>query len=81
MSEFKTTGVCAKHINFEIKDNVVAKVEFIGGCDGNLSGISTLIEGMDVHTAIKKLSGITCGSKSTSCPDQLSLALKEALAQ
>lgn len=81
MAEFKTSGVCAKHINFEIEDNKIKKVEFIGGCNGNLSGISTLVEGMDVDTAVKKLSGITCGPRSTSCPDQLAKALKEAAAK
>ncbi|WP_315122071.1 TIGR03905 family TSCPD domain-containing protein [uncultured Clostridium sp.] len=79
MYTYQTSGVCARKINFDIKNNKIVSVEFIGGCNGNLKGISTLIEGMDVEEAIKKLKGLTCGNKSTSCPDQLSKALEEAL--
>ncbi len=67
-----------KRNNFDIIQNKVVKVNFLGGCDGNLKGLSSLIEGMDVDEAIKRLQGITCGSKNTSCPDQLSKALQEA---
>ncbi|MEW9095044.1 MAG: TIGR03905 family TSCPD domain-containing protein [Clostridiaceae bacterium] len=79
MYTYQTSGVCAKKINFDIKNNKIASVEFIGGCNGNLKGISTLLEGMEVEEAIKKLKGLTCGPRNTSCPDQLSRALEEAL--
>ncbi|WP_138203143.1 TIGR03905 family TSCPD domain-containing protein [Haloimpatiens lingqiaonensis] len=77
MFNYLTQGVCSREINFDIIDGKVTKVSFIGGCDGNLKGISKLIEGMDVNEAIKRLEGTTCGSKSTSCPDQLAKALKK----
>lgn len=79
--EYKTKGTCSQRIFFEIEDGKVKNVEFVGGCNGNLKGISSLIDGMDAEEVIKKLEGICCGSKSTSCPDQLATALKEALAQ
>lgn len=79
MYSYDTKGVCAKKIDFDIVDNKIKTVTFTGGCAGNLKGVSTLIEGMDVKEAIEKLRGITCGSKSTSCPDQLSKALEEAI--
>lgn len=78
MHTYSPTGVCSREITFDIIQNKVVKVNFIGGCDGNLKGLSSLIEGMDVDDAIKRLQGITCGSKNTSCPDQLSKALQEA---
>ncbi|QEK12548.1 TIGR03905 family TSCPD domain-containing protein [Crassaminicella thermophila] len=80
---YKTSGVCSKQIEFSVENNVIKKVKFYGGCPGNLQGISKLVEGMHVDEAIKRLSGITCGPKSTSCPDQLSkalVALKEKIA-
>lgn len=76
--QYKTRGVCSQVINFEIEDNKVRNVEFVGGCDGNLQGISSLIDGMDVKEAISKIEGIRCGYKKTSCPDQLAEALKKA---
>lgn len=79
MHSYTTKGVCSKKIDFDIVDNKVTNVHFLGGCDGNLQGLSSLIEGMDVNEAIKKLRGIHCGKKSTSCPDQLSKALEEAI--
>lgn len=67
-------------IDFEIDDNgLIRNVVFTGGCNGNLQGISRLVEGMKVEDAINKLEGIRCGYKSTSCPDQLAQALKETL--
>lgn len=78
MHTYSPTGVCSREITFDIIQNKVVKVNFLGGCDGNLKGLSSLIEGMDVDKAIKRLQGITCGSKNTSCPDQLSKALQEA---
>lgn len=76
--EYKPSGVCAKSITFDIENDAVTGVSFVGGCSGNLQGIGKLIEGMPVDEAIKRLSGIQCGYKSTSCPDQLAKALKEA---
>lgn len=74
---YKTRGVCSKEISFEVEDNKVVKVQFVGGCAGNTQGVSRLVEGMDVDEAIKRLEGIQCGFRPTSCPDQLSQALKE----
>ena len=81
MYTYKTSGVCARQINFDIEDDKIISVEFTGGCNGNLKGISSLIEGMKVEEAIKKLKGLTCGGKTTSCPDQLSRALEEVLSK
>ena len=72
-------GVCSRMISFEIEDGIVKNVKFTGGCNGNLKGIASLVEGMDIESVIKKLEGIKCGMKQTSCPDQLSEALKQAL--
>ena len=77
MYNYTTSGVCAKNVSFDIDNGKVIKVSFSGGCNGNLKGISNLIEGMEINEAIKKLKGIECGSKSTSCPDQLAKALEE----
>ncbi len=79
--EYKTKGTCSQRILFELEDNIVTNVQFIGGCNGNLKGIAALIEGMDVDTVISRVEGICCGMKSTSCPDQLARALKEAKAK
>lgn len=72
---YKTEGVCAKEIEFEVEGNIIKKVSFARGCDGNLQAISRLIEGMKVEDAVKKMKGIRCGDKDTSCPDQLAKAL------
>ncbi len=74
---YKTSGTCSSAIDFEVEDGVVKNVKFIGGCNGNTQGISKLVEGMPVDEVISRLEGIKCGFKSTSCPDQLSKALKE----
>ena len=79
--EYKTSGTCSQKIFFEIEDNILKSVQFLGGCNGNLKGISALVEGMEVREVIKRLEGTTCGMKSTSCPDQLATALKKALNQ
>ncbi|WHH61750.1 TIGR03905 family TSCPD domain-containing protein [Petroclostridium sp. X23] len=79
MITYNTEGVCAKQITFSIDDNIVKKVVFHSGCDGNLQGISKLVEGMPVEEVIKRLSGIDCEGKGTSCPDQLAKALKMQL--
>ena len=73
--EYKTQGTCSQRILFEIQDNKLKNVQFIGGCNGNLKGIASLVEGMDAEEAISRLEGITCGMKKTSCPDQLAQAL------
>ena len=77
--EYKTSGTCSQKIFFEIEDNILKSVQFLGGCNGNLKGISALVEGMEVSEVIKRLEGTTCGMKSTSCPDQLATALKKAI--
>lgn len=79
--QYRPKGVCARTIDFDIVDNKVTNVKFVGGCNGNLQGISRLIEGMDVKEAISRIEGITCGFKATSCPDQLAKALKEAVGE
>lgn len=78
---FQPTGICATGIDFEIVDGCVHGVSFTRGCDGNHKGITALIEGMKVEDAIERLSGITCGPRNTSCPDQLAVALKEYVAK
>lgn len=79
METYKTTGVCAKEIQFEIEHNKIKSVNFIGGCPGNLIGISHLVKDMEIEEAIAKLKGIPCRTKETSCPDQLAHALEEYL--
>lgn len=74
---YKTQGTCSSAIDFDVVDNKVHNVKYYGGCNGNLQGISKLIEGMDVDEAISKLKGISCGGKPTSCPDQLARALTQ----
>ena len=78
--EYKTHGTCSQRIFFEIEDGKVKNVQFLGGCNGNLKGIGALVEGMKVEDVIARVEGIRCGMKSTSCPDQLAKALKEAQA-
>ena len=79
MNTFTTTGTCSRAINFEVEDNIITHVDFVGGCSGNTQGVSRLIEGMNIHDAINKIEGIKCGVRNTSCPDQLAKALKEYL--
>ena len=78
---YKTSGTCSSNIHFELEGNVVKNVCFTGGCNGNLKGIAALVEGKTAEEVIPLISGITCGFKSTSCPDQLAHALHEALNQ
>ena len=78
--DYRPKGVCSQQIHFDIVDNKVRNVSFKGGCNGNLQGISRLIEGMDVDEAISRIEGIRCGFKSTSCPDQLAVALESMVA-
>ena len=73
---YKTHGTCSREIAFEIEDGKVKNVQFFGGCNGNLKGIGALVEGMEVAEVIRRVEGIRCGTKVTSCPDQLAQALK-----
>lgn len=77
---YQTKGTCSREILFEVEDGIVKNVQFIGGCNGNLKGIGSLVEGMTLEDVITRLEGTTCGPKSTSCPDQLAQALKKAKA-
>ncbi len=74
--EYTTKGTCSRQILFDIEDGKIHNVQYIGGCNGNLQGIASLVEGMDVEEVISRLEGIHCGAKATSCPDQLATALK-----
>ena len=75
--QYRTRGTCSQLIELDINEqNVIEEVSFLGGCQGNLTGISTLVKGMYIDDVITKLSGIQCGYKGTSCPDQLALALR-----
>lgn len=75
---YRPQGVCSQLINVELDGDVIKSVEFVGGCAGNTMGISQLVKGMNVDEAIRRMEGITCGFKPTSCPDQLSKALRLA---
>ena len=77
--KFRPRGVCSQEMRVTLEDGIIQHVEIIGGCSGNLQGISRLIEGMSAEEAIRRMKGIRCGFKDTSCPDQLSIALTEAL--
>ncbi len=77
--QYRTQGVCSRSITFDINEGRVTGVRFDGGCNGNTQGVASLVEGMPVEEAIRRLSGITCGFKGTSCPDQLAKALQQAL--
>ena len=74
---YKTSGTCSTAIDVEVEGNTIKSVAFTGGCNGNLKGITSLVQGMDVDEAISKLSGIKCGFKNTSWPDQLACALRQ----
>lgn len=78
MQSYKTKGTCSSRIDFDVVDGKVTGVKFIGGCSGNTQGVAKLVEGMNKEEAIARLEGIRCGAKSTSCPDQLAQALKQA---
>ncbi len=77
--KFRPRGVCSQEMRVTLEDGIIQNVEIIGGCSGNLQGISRLIQGMPAEEAIRRMKGIRCGFKDTSCPDQLSIALTEAL--
>ncbi len=78
---YMTKGTCSMAIDFELEDGIIKECKFIGGCQGNTQGVATLVTGMKATDAIEKLSGIDCGGRGTSCPDQLATALKQALEQ
>lgn len=75
----RNSGTCSTQVQFDIDTGKIYNVTFTGGCNGNLNGISALLEGMDAVEAVRKLKGLKCGFKPTSCPDQLSQAIEEAL--
>ena len=75
---YKNKGTCSQMIQFSVEEGKVKNVQFLGGCNGNLKGIGSLVEGMDIDEVISRLEGTTCGMKATSCPDQLAQALKAA---
>ena len=75
---FKTSGICCREMNFSVdENNTITDVEFVGGCNGNLSGMAKLLIGQNALEVAEKLEGTTCGNKMNSCPDQLSKAIKE----
>jgi len=76
--DYKTKGTCSSRMLIEVEDGVVKSLQVFGGCNGNLQGLSRLVAGMKVDDVIQRLSGIRCGMKPTSCPDQLARALMEA---
>ena len=76
--EYFPKGVCSRKMVIEIEDGILKDIQIIGGCSGNLQGISSLVKGMEIDEVIQRLEGTTCGMKATSCPDQLATALKEA---
>ena len=78
---YKPKGVCSRQMKVDVEDGVIRSVEILGGCSGNLQGISRLIVGMKAQDAIQRMEGVKCGFKDTSCPDQRSIALKEAMKQ
>lgn len=74
---YSTRGVCSRQIDIEVEDGKILSVRFHGGCAGNTQGVAALVAGMTVEEAVKRLGGIRCGFKPTSCPDQLACALKQ----
>lgn len=78
---YYTKGVCSRSIDITVENGTIAEVAYLGGCAGNTKGVAALVKGMKIEEAIERLSGIRCGFKSTSCPDQLATALREYLAQ
>lgn len=72
-------GVCSQRIQVDVEDGIIRNVQVLGGCNGNLQGISNLIVGMNAREAISRMKGIRCGMKATSCPDQIAIALERAL--
>ena len=79
--EYKTQGTCSRAVIVDVEDGVITDCQFVGGCSGNTQGVASLVKGMKAEDAIRKIKGIKCGPRSTSCPDQLSRALEEAIAE
>ena len=77
---YHTHGVCSRQIDMDIENGIIVNAKFTGGCSGNTQGVAALVVGMTVEEAIKRLRGIKCGFKSTSCPDQLAVALEQHIA-
>ena len=77
--QYTPKGVCSRAFEIQVEEGVIQSVRVVGGCDGNLKGLSSLLKGMKVEEAIQRMEGIRCGVKPTSCPDQLAQALKTAL--
>lgn len=75
--DYKPRGVCSQKIEFDIEEGILKNVKYVGGCNGNLKGIGSLVEGMKIEEVIERLEGIKCGIKQSSCPDQLARALRE----
>lgn len=74
--QYEPKGVCSMQMNIEVEDEIIKNVEIIGGCAGNTQGVSALVKGMNINEAIKRLKGIDCRGRGTSCPDQLAIALE-----
>ncbi len=75
---YKTRGVCSREILFDIQDGKLCNVRFVGGCNGNTQGIAKLVEGMDADEVVRRLRGVSCNGRGTSCPDQLALAIEQS---
>lgn len=75
--QYEPKGVCSMQMNIEVEDDIIKSVQIVGGCAGNTKGVSVLVEGMNINEAIKKLKGIDCRGRGTSCPDQLAIALEK----
>lgn len=78
---YQTRGVCSRKITFDLEDGCVKNVRFLGGCSGNTQGVAVLVDGMNAEEAVRRLQGIRCGAKATSCPDQLAIAIEAAIKQ
>ena len=81
MYTYRTKGVCSREIHVDLDGDTIKHVDFVGGCDGNLKAIGSLLEGADPKFAIERLSGICCGFKNTSCGDQLARAIRQAVGE
>lgn len=79
--KYVTKGVCSRSITFDLTDGIVSNIKFEGGCNGNTQGVAALAEGMKAEDVIAKVEGIRCGFKTTSCPDQLAAAVKQAMSK
>lgn len=78
---YQTRGVCSRKITFDLEDGCVKNVRFLGGCSGNTQGVAVLVDGMNAEEAVRRLQGIRCGAKATSCPDQLAIPIEAAMKQ